>query len=106
MAEPRFSQGATVRVRDLPVKGHMRTPSYVRGRQGWIERCHGRFPDPEQRAYGRDGLPAKPLYLVRFRQADLWPEYCGAAGDSLALDIFEHWLEPVASQPGKAAHGA
>ena len=98
MAEPRFIPGTAVRVRDLPVKGHMRTPAYVRGRQGWIERCHGRFPDPEQLAYGRDGLPAKPLYLVRFRQADLWPGYKESA-DSLVLDIFEHWLEPV-------SHGA
>ncbi len=98
MAEPRFSPGAAVRVRDLPVKGHMRTPSYIRGRRGWVERCHGQFPDPEQRAYGRDGLPAKPLYLVRFRQADVWPGYA-TPSDSLVLDLFEHWLEPV-------AHGA
>jgi nitrile hydratase subunit beta len=98
VAELRFSPGAAVRVRDLPVKGHMRTPGYIRGRQGWIERCHGQFPDPEQRAYGRDGLPAKPLYLVRFRQADVWPGYPMRA-DSLVLDLFEHWLEP-------AAHGA
>ena len=105
MAEPRFGQGSLVRVRDLPVKGHMRTPDYVRGRLGRVERCHGRFADPEQRAYGRDGLPAQPLYMVRFRQADLWPGYGGGGADSLALDIFEHWLEPVSSETGKTAHG-
>jgi nitrile hydratase beta subunit-like protein len=106
MAEPRFGPGARVLVRDLPLKGHMRTPGYVRGRQGWVERCHGRYPDPEQRAYGRDGLPAKPLYLVRFRQADLWPGYGGGSADSLALDIFEHWLEPMGLEPGEIAHGS
>jgi nitrile hydratase len=98
MTERRFADGALVWVRDLPVKGHMRTPSYVRGRQGRIEGCQGSFPNPEQRAYGSDGLPPRPLYHVRFRQRDLWPGYAGPAADSLSLDLFEHWLEP--------AHGA
>jgi hypothetical protein len=105
VAEPRFGPGAAVRVRELPVVGHMRTPGYVRGRLGWIERCHGRFPDPEQRAYGRDGLPAKALYLVRFHQADLWAGYGGPAADSLALDLFEHWLEPATAGPEDVRHG-
>ena len=91
MAEPAFRPGMAVRVRDIPVKGHMRTPAYVRGRQGWIEGLQGTFPNPERRAYGADGLPPVPLYLVRFRQSDLWPGYDGS--DSLVLDIFEHWLE-------------
>jgi nitrile hydratase subunit beta len=102
VAEPRFAAGSLVRILDLPVKGHMRTPHYVRGRQGRIERCHGRFPDPEIRAYGRDGLPPKALYMIRFRQKDLWPHYQGDAADSVVLDIFEHWLEPA----GEARHGA
>jgi len=105
VADPRFRAGARVRVRDLPVRGHVRTPGYVRGRPGWVEACHGRFPDPEQRAYGRDGLPAEPLYLVRFRQIDLWPGYGGALADSLALDIFERWLEAVSPGPAEATHG-
>lgn len=101
MTEPRFAAGAHVRVRELPVRGHVRTPKYARGRRGWIECLQGRFPNPEQRAYGKDGLPAQPLYLVRFRQADLWPEYKGLKSDSLVVDIFEHWLEPA-----EADHGA
>jgi len=100
MTEARFATGAPVRVLDLPLKGHVRTPHYARGREGRIERLHGRFPNPEQRAYGKDGLPALPLYLVRFRQADLWPGYRGAPGDSVALDIFEHWLEPAETSRG------
>jgi nitrile hydratase len=95
MAERRFADGALVRVRELPVKGHMRTPAYVRGRQGHIEGCRGSFPNPEERAYGADGLPGRPLYHVRFRQRDLWPNYAGPANDGLCLDLFEHWLEPV-----------
>ncbi len=98
MAERRFPDGALVRVRDLPVKGHMRTPAYVRGRQGQVEGCQGSFPIPEERAYGAEGLPARPLYHVCFRQKDLWPGYGGPAADSLSLDLFEYWLEP--------AHGA
>jgi len=101
MAEAGFADGALVRVLDRPVKGHMRTPHYVRGRQGRIIRCHGRFPNPETRAYGSNGLPPKALYMIRFRQKDLWPHYEGNAGDSIDLDIFEHWLEPAG-----ATHGA
>ena len=44
---------------------------------------------------GRDGLPKKGLYEVRFRQADLWPDYQGSANDTLDMDIYEHWLIKV-----------
>ena len=77
MPDAAFQTGAEVRVRDLPAGGHVRTPSYVRGRRGRIERLQGRYPDPERRAYGADGLPPVPLYLVSFRQSDIWPGYRG-----------------------------
>ena len=100
MADPRFRPGAEVRVLDLAPAGHNRTPSYVRGRRGRIEGLQGRFPNPERRAYGADGRPAVPLYLVSFRQSELWEGYGGPAGDSLVLDLFEHWLEPVEKSHG------
>ena len=90
----RFKPGDRVRVRFEERPGHIRTPFYVRGKTGWVEQYHGDFPNPEELAYGKDGLPPRPLYLVGFRQADLWQEY-RAPGDKLFVDIYEHWLEPA-----------
>jgi nitrile hydratase subunit beta len=90
----RFAPGDAVRISDRPVVGHCRTPWYVRGRTGVIASVHGTFRDPETLAYHKPGLPARPLYKVRFRQRDLWPGYSGRSGDELEVDIYEHWLEP------------
>jgi nitrile hydratase len=51
------------------------------------------FPNPEELAQMRDGLPAKPLYRVRFAQKDVWPDYMGNPSDVLEIEIFQHWLE-------------
>ena len=55
----------------------------------------GRFENPEERAYGRVGGERIPLYRVRLMQRDLWPDYEGADGDSLVLEIYHHWLRPA-----------
>ena len=91
----RFRAGGRVRVRLADPPGHIRTPFYVRGKTGWIERYHGDYPNPEELAYGRDGRPARPLYLVAFAQADLWQGYGAAPPDKLYVDLYEHWLEPA-----------
>jgi nitrile hydratase len=91
----RFAPGDRVMVRRGGSPGHVRTPHYVRGVVGVVERTCGPFPNPEELAYGRDGLPARPLYRVRFRQADLWPDYGGPAADSVEVEVFEHWLGPA-----------
>ncbi len=88
-----YSPGDRVRVRQAYPPGHIRTPHYIRGKEGEIAAVLGAFPNPEELAYGRDGLPEIALYQVRFRQADIWPEYTGAAGDTLDVDIYEHWLQ-------------
>lgn len=90
---PAFEAGAPVRVRIAYPPGHVRTPFYIRGRSGVVESIAGEFADPEELAYGRDGLPKRALYRVRFRQVDLWPDYSGPEADTIVVDVFEHWLE-------------
>jgi nitrile hydratase subunit beta len=90
-----FSPGMRVRVREDFPPGHIRTPVYVRGKEGVVTRRFGSFRNPETLAIGRDGLPKKALYEVHFRQTDLWPDYAGAPSDTLVMDIYEHWLERV-----------
>lgn len=88
-----FEIGQRVRVKEGDPPGHIRTPFYLRGKTGQIEDRQGEFRNPEELAYGKEGLPKKPLYLVRFRQTDIWSGYTGPAADTLSADIYEHWLE-------------
>ncbi len=91
----RFDPGEPVRVRLEDRPGHIRTPSYVKGKTGQIETGLGAFKDPESLAYGGSGLPDKHLYKVAFRQKDLWDGYAGSPDDTLYIDIYEHWLDPA-----------
>lgn len=90
-----FAPGERVRVRTAFPPGHVRTPHYCRGREGVVERLCGRFPNPEELAYGRVPQAPSALYRVRFPQRALWPDYAGPAADSVEIEIFDHWLERV-----------
>ena len=92
---PRFALGDPVQVRIAYPPGHVRTPHYIRGKSGRVERLCGEFANPEELAFGRDGLPPRPLYRVRFRQRDVWPDYRGSGGDTVDIELYEHWLEPA-----------
>ena len=71
----------------------MRTPFYIRGHSGVVERVCGSYPNPEELAYARPGLPAQPLYRVRFLQREVWPDYAGRPEDTIDIEIYQHWLE-------------
>ena len=93
--EARYKVGEKVRVTKAYPPGHIRTPFYIRGHTGTVERICGAFPNPEELAQMRDGLPAQPLYRVRFRQKDVWPDYAGPDRDVLEVELYEHWLDPA-----------
>jgi nitrile hydratase len=95
VASARFSTGDRVRVRRTYPLGHIRTPFYIRGQVGEIERLCGAFGNPEELAQQRSGEPKQPLYRVRFRQREVWPGYRGAEEDVVEVEIFQHWLEPA-----------
>jgi nitrile hydratase len=94
----RFKAGDKVCVADRWPEGgaarvHVRTPHFLRGRTGTIERVHGAFPNPEELAFGMPGLPKIPLYMVKFCEAELWAQGSFRAQDTLTADLYEHWLE-------------
>ena len=95
---PAYVAGERVLVRQVDSPGHIRTPHYIRGKTGTIERFVGYFKNPEELAYGRTGEPLRALYRVRFVQSQVWSNYAGAAVDTLDIDLYEHWLES-AGQP-------
>ena len=89
----RFEVGERIAVKRAFPPGHRRTPYYIRGKRGVIERICGTFPNPEELAYGFDGEPKRVLYRVRFKQKEVWPHYDGPDGDWLEMELYEHWLE-------------
>lgn len=91
----KYHPGQPVRVKTDSSVGHVRTPTYIKGKTGWVETLHGTFRNPESLAYGGDGLPKQPLYSVGFRQTDVWPGYAGSPTDKVFVDLYEHWLDPA-----------
>ena len=85
--------GTTVRVLDdWPERRgpcHIRTPHYLRGAEGVVEKHLGAFPNPEDLAFARPAAVLN-LYHVRFVPTTIWPD---AGGDALLVELYESWLE-------------
>ena len=83
-----------VRVHNNWPPGHIRTPAYLRGKVGEVEREIGLFNNPEQNAYR---LPPKEINLVRvrFTMLEVWGDAAEAPDDVIEAEIYAHWLEPA-----------
>jgi len=83
-----------VRVKEMFPPGHVRTPFYLRGKTGVIERTLGPFGNPEQLAYG---LKAEklPMHRVRFTMAEIWGAEAENPLDTVDAEIYDHWLTPL-----------
>ena len=89
-----MDKGTRVRVRTVCPPGHIRTPFYLRGKTGTIERVLGPFSNPEQLAI-RQTAEAVTLYRVNFSMAEVWGADTENPGDTIEAELFAHWLTPM-----------
>ena len=90
----KLGRGDTVRVLAFDPPGHVRTPWYLRGKNGVVERRLGPARNPEQLAYGLTSRDVE-LMRVRFKMREIWGESCECPEDTLDAEVFSHWLERV-----------
>lgn len=94
LAPVMLAPGTDVRVKlDWPESRgpcHIRTPHYLRGKDGVVVRHLGNYPNPEDLAFARPA-PLLALYHVRFPLAELWPD--GKGADTILVELYETWLE-------------
>eukprot|EP00747_Dinoflagellata_sp_TGD_P049941 gnl/TRDRNA2_/TRDRNA2_146486_c0_seq3.p1 gnl/TRDRNA2_/TRDRNA2_146486_c0~~gnl/TRDRNA2_/TRDRNA2_146486_c0_seq3.p1 ORF type:complete len:389 (+),score=46.31 gnl/TRDRNA2_/TRDRNA2_146486_c0_seq3:52-1167(+) len=100
-SKPVFKTGDAVRVRAEDTnmrwrRPHLRTPGYIFGVEGVVERFCGAFEDPMLAAFGGP-RHAEPLYRVRFQQCKLWPEFSGANSDTVDVEVYQNWLEAASA---------
>ena len=86
------------------IKPHLRTPGYLYGKVGVIERACGSYPNPEYFAYENTESTThqQPLYRVRFNQKSIWDHYDGSGDDTIDVEIYQHWLVPAAQLSSSA----
>ena len=92
---PKFKLDDKISISRRSSSGHCRTPAYIRGKIGFIERHCGNFRNPEQLADNIKNADIIPLYRCVFKQHDIWDNYEGPETDTLELEIYEHWIEKM-----------
>ena len=86
----RFLPGDRVRVRQDYVPGHVRMPSYIRGKSGVVVSESPVYPFPDAHAHAIAAVD-EPTYDVRFDVEELWPNSAEAA--FVHVGVFQSYLE-------------
>ena len=99
---PKFLVGQNVKTRRAQNKfvygGHTRLPKYAERSKGKIEICHGAHVFPDAHAHDLGERP-EHLYTVSFLASELW-ESPENPNDTLCVDIWESYMEPVNDPQG------
>jgi len=90
----KFKSGDSVVVRTMHSSGHTRLPRYLRGKRGVIHMDHGVFGLPDSKAHGQ-GERLQHVYNVRFAAGELWGRAYAFERDSVHVDMWDDYLEPV-----------
>jgi len=91
----RFAPGRSVVTRNINPESHTRLPRYARGKRGTVHLDHGVFVFPDTNAHFLGEKP-QHVYSVRFAARELWGERASAR-DSVYIDLWDDYLEPVAA---------
>ena len=75
--------------------GHVRTPWYIRGQPGVVERLCGTYPNPEELAYAPPGLARAAAVSRALPAARRLARLRGQPQDTVDIEIYQHWLEPA-----------
>lgn len=81
---PRYAVGDRVRVQRMRPPGHNRSPRYLRGVDGVVQRVQCNDVRP--------GAGPEPVYLVSFDAVDVWGD--DADRGAVLADVWEGYLEP------------
>jgi nitrile hydratase len=90
---PKFKEGDKVRAKNVNPITHTRLPRYVRGKTGVVVHDHGVFVFNDTNAHAKGQNPQR-VYNVRFTAQELWGG-AASARDTLHIDMFEDYIEPV-----------
>ncbi len=90
----RFHAGDRVRTRDIMPVGHNRLPRYARAKIGMIEVELGSFIFADSHAASDNENPQQ-LYTVSFSARDLWGAEAENPNDTVTLDLWDGYLDPV-----------
>lgn len=89
-----FEAGDRVKISSRRPVGHYRVPTYLRGKTARIEKVmEPRQLNNEEEGFGRNAGDRRFYYRIWAPMTDVWPDYAGAAQDTLRIEVFESWLE-------------